>query len=89
MAKGVMPRRGGVRSFHALSKPMKLPDSQYPVRIAIFHLENGYPGYLGISLDNEGKIDHFSFFVKSDLCPNGADPLCKKIVTRITDEDAP
>lgn len=89
MAKGVMPRRGSVRSFHALSKPVRIPDSPYPVRIAIFHFENGYPGYLGLSLDSKGKIDHFSLFVKSDLCPNGADPLCKRIVTTISDKDAP
>ncbi len=89
MANGVMPRRGSVRSFHALSSPVKLPDSRYPVRIAIFHFENGYPGYLGLSLNEEGKIDHFSLFVKSDICPNGVDPLCNKIIKTISEEGTP
>ena len=76
MAGQVLPRRGGIRSFHELSQPMELPDSKYPIRTVIYHLENGSPGYFGISLNEEGKIDHFSLFVKSDMCPNGPDTQC-------------
>lgn len=76
MAHQILPTRGGVQSFHEISRAIKIPDSKFPLRAVTFHLENGSPGYIGISLDDEGKIDHFSFFVKSDLCPNGPDTQC-------------
>lgn len=85
MAKMVMSMRGGIEAFHALSRPIRVPDSEYPIRTVHFHLENGYPGYFGIALDKADKIDHFSLFIKHDLCPNGADPKCSKNVKNLED----
>ena len=89
MAKQVLPGRGGIQSFHKLSPPIKIPESKFPIRSVTFHLENGFPGYFGISLDEQGKIDHFSLFVKSDLCPNGPDTQCDKIAKTLAKDFAP
>lgn len=86
MAAQVLPTRGGIRSFHELSPPLIMSDSKFPVRAVTFHLENGYPGYFGIALDADGKIDHFSLFVKPDLCPNGPDTQCDKIVKTLGED---
>ena len=49
-------------------------------RAVTFHLENGYPGYYGISLNDEGQIMEFSLFIKGDMCPNGTDRRCARNV---------
>lgn len=82
---GVLATRGNILSFHDLSPPIDIPDSTFPIRTVTFHLENGYPGYIGISLDEAGKIDHFSLFVKSDICPNGPDTQCDKVTRTLGD----
>lgn len=86
MARQILPTRGGVQSFHDISRAIKIPDTKFPLQTVTFHLENGYPGYFGISLDDEGKIDHFSLFVKPDLCPNGPDTQCD-LVARTLGKD--
>lgn len=86
MARSVLPARGGIRWFHALSPAMKVEFSSTPIRVAVFHLENGFPGYFILSLDEEGKVDHFSLFVKSELCPNGPDRSCDKNVRDLAKE---
>jgi hypothetical protein len=86
MAAQVLPSRGGIRSFHELSPPLMVSDSKFPIRTVTFHLENGYPGYFGIALDADGKIDHFSLFVKSDLCPNGPDTHCDRIARTLGED---
>lgn len=86
MAQNVLPVRGGIHSFHLPSPPLLLPASKIPMRTVTFHLENGYPGYYGISLNEAGKIVEFSLFVKGDMCPNGADRQCARIVKKL-DED--
>jgi len=86
MAGQILPMRGGFQSFHDISKAIKIPDTKFPLRTVTFHLENGYPGYIGISLNDEGKIDHFSLFVRSDLCPNGPDTQCD-LVARTLGKD--
>ena len=86
MARNVLPARGGVHAFHALGPALKVPGYTSPMRTVTFHLENGFPGYFGFSLDEKGKIEKFSLFVKGDVCPNGADRHCAKIV-KLLDED--
>ncbi|MCB9059115.1 MAG: serine hydrolase [Calditrichae bacterium] len=79
MVKQVYPVRGKITGFHDLSDPVKIADSDFPVRIATFHLEDGMPGYLGFSLNEADLIDHFSLFVHPQLCPNGKNKNCPKI----------
>ena len=86
MARNVLPMRGGVRSFHALSPPLLVAGSDVPMRAVTFHLENGYPGYFGISLNERGELVELSLFVKGDMCPNGSDRHCAKSV-RVLGED--
>lgn len=76
MARGVLPKRGGLHSFHEPSPPLIVGDATRPMRMVTFHLENGYPGFFGFTPDEAGKIEEFSLFVKSDLCPHGTDRRC-------------
>ena len=76
MSRSVLPMRGGLRSFHALSAPLELPGKKLPLRAVTFHLQNGYPGYYGISLNDEGLLADFSLFVKGDICRSGTDRQC-------------
>ncbi|MEE9130591.1 MAG: serine hydrolase domain-containing protein [Phycisphaerales bacterium] len=87
MVGQAMARSGNIAGFHAMSRPIKISYSAYPIRSVTFHLEDGKPGYFGIALDADDKIDHFSLFIKSDLCPNGIDPNCSSVVKRIDEQD--
>ncbi|MCB0278140.1 MAG: beta-lactamase family protein [Calditrichaeota bacterium] len=78
MIDGVIPRRGQIAHFHELSKPLKIADSEFPVRVATFHLADGLPGQMSFSLDESGKIDHFSLFVHPQICSNGQTKTCPK-----------
>lgn len=83
MARNVLPSRGGVRAFHAPGPPLRSSGSRHsdrPLRTVTFHLENGFPGYFGFRLDDEGRIVELSLFVKDDLCPAGTDRHCAKVV---------
>lgn len=82
MSENVLPSRGGIRSFHELRSAEMAPG----MRIATFHLENGFPGYFGIILNSDGRIDQLSLFVKGDLCRSGTDPNCKAIVRRLGED---
>lgn len=73
----LIPTRGRIEKFHDLSPPIELPDSKFSVRIATFHLEDGYPGSITLSLNEGGKIDHFSLFVHPQICKNGPDKNCQ------------
>lgn len=79
MARNVLPKRGGIRSFHAPSQPFRVAGSERTTRVVTFHLDNGFPGYLGIALDDHEKVVEFSLFVKGDLCPSGTDRHCPAI----------
>lgn len=85
MARNVLPSRGGVYAFHALSRSMEARGSRLPMRAVTFHLENGFPGYFGFGLDEAGKIAEFSLFVKGDLCPAGTDRHCAKIAKTLAE----
>ncbi len=87
MAENVIPARGGIRWFHELSKPRHIGGDEQTMRIATFHLENGFPGYLGLTLTEAGLIDQLSLFVTSEVCPSGPDPDCKAIVRDLDEED--
>lgn len=87
MVGQAMARSGNIAGFHAMSRPIKISYSDYPIRSVTFHLEDGKPGYFGIALDADDKIDHFSLFIKSDLCPNGIDPNCSSVVKRIDEQE--
>ncbi|MEM7205437.1 MAG: serine hydrolase domain-containing protein [Planctomycetota bacterium] len=86
MARNVLPTRGAVHAFHDLQAPLVVPHLDRPMRAVIFHLENGFPGYFGFGLDEDGKIEEFSLFVKSDVCPHGPHRHCPSNV-RTLDED--
>lgn len=69
----VMADRGGFSRFHQLGdSARKLPDSAFPMLPAIFHLQDGTSGYIGIALDEHDKVDLFSLIVKEDICALGA-----------------
>jgi len=68
----VMALRGTIKKFHPLdTKGMEFSDSEFPVRAVLFHMQDGVPGYFALALDDEEKIDHFSLFIKRDLCRGG------------------
>jgi hypothetical protein len=64
-----------------------MSDSKYPIHAVTFHLEDGMPGYFGISLTPDDRIDHMSIFVKSELCKHGHDPACPEVTARVEDWD--
>lgn len=69
----VRRKRGPITTFHALGpKGIQLEESPYPMRALTFHLQDGTPGYMGLAVDDQGRIDHLSFFVQDSLCPAGA-----------------
>jgi len=68
----VQRKRGPIAGFHPLDRTaFTIEDSAFPMRPVTFHLEDGMPGYLGIAIDDQGRIDHFSLFVMENVCPNG------------------
>jgi hypothetical protein len=70
---GAKEQRGGIVRLHELARTgYAIGESPYPMRPVRFHLEDGTPGYLGISLDPDRKIDHLSLFVHEGVCPNGS-----------------
>ncbi len=87
MVGQAMARSGNIAGFHVMSRPIKISHLDLPIRSVTFHLEDGKPGYFGIALDADDKIDHFSLFIKSDLCPNGVDPNCGRVVKRIDEQE--
>lgn len=86
MASNVLPSRGGIHAFHAPSAPLRVPGSERTHRPVTFHLENGFPGYFGISLDEADRIVEFSLFVKGDLCPGGTDRHCARNVKTLGED---
>jgi hypothetical protein len=69
----VRAKRGNIVRFHPLpEKGLTTEDSPFPMRPVVFHLKDGAPGYFGLALDDEGKIDFFSLFVMPNLCSHGA-----------------
>jgi hypothetical protein len=69
----VKRKRGPIVTFHALgTEGMELEESAYPLRAVTFHLQDGTPGYMGLAIDEQGRIDHLSFFVQDGLCAAGA-----------------
>ena len=85
MARNVLPSRGGVHAFHDASPPFRMPGKDVAVRTVTFHTENGFPGYFGITLDDDEKVTQLSLFIKSDLCRNGVDRRCDKITRKLED----
>lgn len=68
----VQRKRGPIAGFHPLGRTgFAIGESAFPMRPVIFHLEDGMPGYLGIAIDDQGRIDHFSLFVMENVCPHG------------------
>ena len=74
-----MAGRGSIAGFHALGdKAYDVPDSAFPMRPAVFHLEDGMAGYFGLALDDDDRIDHFSLILKGEICAAGLQ--CGKMV---------
>lgn len=74
-----MAVRGGIAGFHALGdKAYDVPDSEFPMRPAVFHLEDGMAGYFGLALDDDDRSDHFSLILKAEICAAGLQ--CEKMV---------
>lgn len=72
----VMATRGAIARLHPLHpKALLIDTTAFEVRRTVFRLEDGTPGLLAIALDDDGRIDHLSLFVKPDLCAN--DPHCQ------------
>ncbi len=79
MKKDVIPLRGKVSQLHELSPLTEVKGLDAPIRIATFHLEDGYPGYINLALNDEGKIEQFSLFVHERICPNGVTTSCPDV----------
>lgn len=74
-----LARRGSIAGFHALGDAAyEVPDSAFPMRTAVFHLEDGMAGYFGLALDDDDRIDHFSLILKADVCAAGS--KCDRMV---------
>ena len=79
MVDEVIPRRGNIKEFHTLGDLVKISDSEFPIQVGTFHLEDGYPGSISISVNQEGKIDHLSLFVHPQICSHGPTQTCPKV----------
>lgn len=79
MVKQVIPMRGKIKEFHALSNAVKIQDAGFPIRIGTFHLADGYPGSISISLNEAGQIDHLSLFVHPQICVDGPSQSCPHV----------
>ena len=67
--RAAIEARGPIARFHDLpTEGMRLPDSPHPMRPVVFHLADGSPGYFGLALDAQGKIDHLSLFLQPGIC---------------------
>ena len=81
----VMGIRGTIKKFHKLSEQaMDFGDSDYPVRSVMFHMQDGVPGYFALALDGDDMLDHFSLFIKRDLCSGGK--RCELAVIELEEE---
>ncbi|MEM7370033.1 MAG: serine hydrolase domain-containing protein [Bacteroidota bacterium] len=83
MIKEVMPRRGKIKEFHAMGDLVEIPDSDFPIQVGTFHLEDGYPGSISISINEKGKIDHISLFVHPQICSHGPSQQCPKVAVQL------
>lgn len=86
MVKQVIPVRGKIKEFHSMGPLVEIPDSDFPIQVGTFHLEDGYPGSISISLNEKGKIDHLSLFVHPQICPEGPRKDCPKVSLRLKKE---
>ena len=76
----VYDKRGPIKGFHSLpTQGLQIRESAFPVLPIVFHLADGMPGYFGIAIDDDGKIDHLSLFVQESICQYGMD--CTNIHT--------
>lgn len=70
--QGVRTARGDIATFHPLAeKGLALPDAGEAMRPVTFHLADGTSGYLGLALDERGKVVHMSLFVQRSICGGG------------------
>ncbi len=83
MTDEAIPFKGKVVQLHALSDPLKLKQSEYPMRVLVFHTEDGSPGSVSFSLDNTGKIDYLSLFMHERICSNRKTKTCDLVERRI------
>ncbi len=67
--RDVIGVHGAITGFHALSgEAFEIPESAHPLRAVTFHLADGTSGYVGLAIDDDGKIDHLSLFVQPGIC---------------------
>lgn len=83
MIQDVLPMRGKIKEFHAMGDLVTIPGSDFPIQVGTFHLEDGYPGSISISMDEKGKIDHISLFVHPQICPHGPNTSCPKVSLKL------
>jgi len=70
--QGVRTARGDIATFHPLAEQgLSLPDAGEAMRPVTFHLADGTSGYLGLALDERGKVVHMSLFVQRSICGGG------------------
>jgi hypothetical protein len=64
--------RREITRLHASGRTaLDIGESEFQMRPVSFHFENGMPGYMGASIDDDSRITHLSFFVQERVCPNG------------------
>lgn len=69
-----MKKRGPIIGYHPPGREgFAIPDSEFPMRPVVFHLEDGTPGYFGIALTPDGQIDHLSLFIMEGICERGSE----------------
>ncbi len=79
MVNEVFPVRGKISQFHSLSPLTEVQGLDAPIRPATFHLADGFPGYINLTLNDENQIVDFSLFVHSRICPNGVSTNCPDV----------
>ncbi len=79
--QGVIEAKGKVETYHSVSEEgIQIPESEFPMRPVVFHLEDGTAGYYGLAINTQGKIDHFSLFVQNGICKEGRPcPVSKRV----------
>ncbi len=83
MIEEALPIKGRIAGLHILSEPVSLKQSEYPIRVLVFHLEDGSPGSISFSLNQDGKVDYLSLFVHDQICPNRKSKTCDLIERKI------
>lgn len=83
MVDEAIPIKGRITQLHPISDPMEMKQSEFPVRVLVFHLEDGSPGSITFSLNDNGKVDHLSLFVHNQICINKVSQNCDMVEKQV------